>query len=159
MKFLPPDAYQSRNATLFHNLQTRIRAALPHSRIEHVGASAVPGAYSKGDLDIFVGIPATEMETSISAIAGLGFSIKADTLRTPELCMLERIDDGTSVAIQLVGNGSKFEFFITFRDALIESPTLLARYNQLKESCTGMSEQDYRQRKTEFIEAALGGDR
>ena len=155
MNFLPPEDYQARNIALFDDLKNHILVELPNARIEHIGASAIPGAYSKGDLDIFVGVPLEEMDVSIRAIEKLGFNPKKDTLRTPELCMLELGANRSDVAIQLVGNGSKFEFFIAFRDALIHSPRLLSSYNRLKESCAGMDYESYRERKSEFIEAVL----
>lgn len=155
MKFLPPEDYQQRNLDLFQDLKSRILKELPDARVEHVGASAIPGALSKGDLDIFVGVAAEALDGSIEAIESMGFRVKQDTLRTPELCMLELGTEGPAVAVQLVANGSRFESFIKFRDALIQSPQLLACYNELKKSCAGMNPESYRARKSTFIEGIL----
>lgn len=95
------------------------------------------------------------MNSSIQAIESLGFEVKPDTLRTRELCMLVLPDSRPDVAVQLVANGSQFESFIDFRDALLQSPGLLSRYNALKLECTGKDSESYRDVKSVFIESAL----
>jgi len=90
-------------------------------------------------------------------LTSLGFKIKENTLKTPELCMLGREDQ--DVALQVVVNGSRYEFFIEFRDKLIQSPELLKRYNELKKSCVSLGVDEYRERKSNFIEQILGLDR
>ena len=56
VKFLEPEAYQPLARELFNRSSSLIRQALPAARIEHIGSSAIEGAVSKGDLDIFVGV-------------------------------------------------------------------------------------------------------
>lgn len=158
MKFLPPSQYQDRNRKLFDLYRARILEKLSFARVEHIGASAMPGAYSKGDLDIFVGVPVEAIEPSVDALASLGFEVKRDTLRTPELCMLVLPDNDPDIAVQLVANESRFESFITFRDALVRSQDLLTRYNALKLECSGMDQESYRERKAAFIEAVVDPD-
>ena len=87
--------------------------AIPTAKVEHIGASSVAGAWSKGDLDIYVEVDPAVFEETIGCLIKLGFREKEDTLRTSELCMLESITDA-EVAIQLVCAGSKFKFFLDF---------------------------------------------
>jgi GrpB-like predicted nucleotidyltransferase (UPF0157 family) len=84
----------------------------------------------------------------------LGFKEKVDTLRTLELCMLES-KSSDDVAFQLVANGSEFEFFLIFRDKLRANPSLVQQYNALKMSCEGLSQDDYRRKKSDFINHVL----
>lgn len=154
MKFYAANHYQTRCHELFEHYQGKIAALLPHARIEHIGASSIPNAVSKGDLDIFVGVEKQNLETSVRALKPLGFEEKQDTLRTADLCMLESIS-GDDVAIQVVANCSQFEFFLAFRDALRQNPKLVEQYNQLKRDCEGMAMDDYRARKSVFVERVL----
>ncbi|WP_345848835.1 GrpB family protein [Shewanella algae] len=80
------------------------------SKVEHIGSSSIPMAISKGDLDIFIGVDAIEFERSIELLKKIGFREVIDTLRTSELCMLESVR-GDNVALQVVVNGSIYEFF------------------------------------------------
>ena len=65
LKFLESDAYQPLARELFDQLSFKIRQALPAARIEHIGSSAIEGAVSKGDLDIFVGVEPQEFHDAI----------------------------------------------------------------------------------------------
>ncbi len=153
MKLYSPEEYQAKCESEFNHYREEISKTLPAARIEHIGASSIPGAVSKGDLDIFIGIDSEIFEESVQALISLGFIKKQNTLRTAELCMLESTSE--DVALQIVSNGSEFEFFLTFRDKLCEECDLVNQYNELKISCTGKSHELYRKKKSEFIENVL----
>ncbi len=56
MKFYPAEQYQAACNELFVRYERDIKTLIPNARVEHVGASSIPFAVSKGDLDIFVGV-------------------------------------------------------------------------------------------------------
>ncbi len=153
MRFYPSKEYQPRCQKLFEDYQRTIQKHLPHAQIEHIGASSIPNSQSKGDLDIYVAVD--NVEQAIATIEQLGFKIKQNTLRTPQLCMLESQKD-EEVAIQLVEKGSSFENFLHFRDKLRSNPKLVEQYNHMKLSCTGHTQEKYRDEKSRFIEKVLG---
>jgi GrpB-like predicted nucleotidyltransferase (UPF0157 family) len=155
MKFLPPHRYQPMARKLFRDLSRRMSAVLPGARIEHVGSSAVQGLWSKGDLDVFVGVPPATFADTIETLASLGFREKTDTLRTNELCQLVVEGYPIPVAIQVVALGSRFEFFLGFCDVLTRNHKLRDDYNRLKRSSAVLDEQEYRERKSQFVEAVL----
>ncbi|MFA0540266.1 GrpB family protein [Vibrio sp. 10N.222.52.B7] len=154
MKFYPAEQYQAACHELFVRYEREIKKLIPNARIEHVGASSIPSAVSKGDLDIFVGVDLGELEDVIERLTTLGFNEKLDTLRTPELCMLESTSSD-DVALQVVANSSEFECFLRFRDKLRANPALVKQYNTLKMSCEGWSQEKYREKKADFIEYVL----
>ncbi|SBT13138.1 GrpB family protein [Vibrio celticus] len=154
MKFYPAEQYQAACNELFVRYERDIKTLIPNARIEHVGASSIPSAVSKGDLDIFVGIESSELEYAIEQLTTLGFNEKLDTLRTPELCMLESTS-AHDVALQVVANGSEFECFLAFRDKLRANPAFVEQYNTLKMSCEGWPQDEYREKKSTFIEHVL----
>ncbi|UPR32064.1 GrpB family protein [Vibrio crassostreae] len=154
MKFYPAEQYQAACNELFVRYERDIKTLIPNARVEHVGASSIPFAVSKGDLDIFVGVESSELEYAIEQLTTLGFNEKLDTLRTPELCMLESTSSD-DVALQVVANGSEFECFLAFRDKLRANPALVEQYNTLKMSCEGWSQEEYREKKADFIEYVL----
>ncbi|MEZ8381150.1 GrpB family protein [Vibrio splendidus] len=154
MKFYPAEQYQAACHELFVRYEREIKKRIPNARIEHVGASSIPSAVSKGDLDIFIGVALGELEDAIERLTTLAFTEKLDTLRTPELCMLESTS-GDDVALQVVTNGSEFECFLRFRDKLRANPALVQQYNTLKMSCEGWPQEEYREKKSDFIEHVL----
>lgn len=104
---------------------------------------------------MFVGVARCDFLRSITLLKQLGYSEKADTLRTESLCMLETRRYASDVAVQLVEDGSPFETFLQFRDLLQANATLLNEYNAMKRACEGLDEERYRRTKTDFIEGLL----
>ena len=155
MQFYKATEYQASCEKLYRKYELEIAVLLPDAIIEHIGASSIPDAVSKGDLDILVGVNGCKLEKAVKLLSTLGFNEKSNTLRTSELCMLEN-SSGEDVAFQVVANGSEFDFFVRFRDKLRESPELVQQYNELKMSCTSWSHEEYRRKKSAFIEHVLG---
>ncbi|MBJ8500814.1 MULTISPECIES: GrpB family protein [Acinetobacter] len=154
MVFLEPEQYQQRCAQLFNSYQKDISTLLPFAKIEHIGSSAIPNAISKGDLDIYIEVMSEQFEFAIERLKTLNFIEKPNTLRTHELCMLESLSDD-DVALQIVVSGSIFTFFLAFKNKLIDSPTLVNEYNQLKLQCSHLDLDQYRAIKADFINRVL----
>ncbi|MGN5754722.1 GrpB family protein [Acinetobacter calcoaceticus] len=154
MVFLEPEQYQQRCVQLFNSYKKDISTLLPFAKIEHIGSSAIPNAISKGDLDIYVKVKPDQFEFAIAQLKALNFIEKQNTLRTDELCMLESLNND-DVAFQIVVTDSLFTFFLTFRNKLMDSPTLVNEYNQLKLECSHLDHDQYRTIKTGFINRVL----
>ncbi|KRI59784.1 hypothetical protein APC62_16910 [Acinetobacter pittii] len=154
MVFLEPEQYQQRCAQLFNSYQKDISTLLPFAKIEHIGSSAIPNAISKGDLDIYVEVKPDQFKFAIERLKTLNFIEKQNTLRTHELCMLESLNND-DVAFQIVVTDSVFTFFLAFKNKLINSPTLVNEYNQLKLQCSHLDPDQYRTIKSDFINRVL----
>ena len=157
MKLLEPAQYQGTAAAIFAAESAQIAAILPRAHIEHIGASSIAGAISKGDLDICVLVPMQDHARSVNTLEAAGYVVKSDTLRTPALCMLQSPCTTLDVALQVVATGSEFEFFLHFRDALRANPPLVAQYNQLKQRFAASGMDRYREEKSRFIAEVLKG--
>ncbi|ENW80929.1 hypothetical protein F909_02219 [Acinetobacter sp. ANC 3929] len=156
MQFFSALQYQPACKQLFEDYKNKILQLTPFAIVEHIGSSAIPNAISKGDLDIYVEVPAHHFLDTIEKLQQLNFKEKLDTLRTDQLCMLEsQLHD---VALQIVVTGSEFCNFLIFRDRLRNAPSLTEQYNQLKQRCIGFSQEQYREIKTEFIQSILALD-
>ena len=155
MEFFHPKEYLKEATETFVLVSQRIQSVLPLAKIEHIGSSAISGALSKGDLDIFVGVNGKQFGDSVKKLKGLGFKVKKGTLRTSSLYMLEAFGYKMDVGIQLVKLGSEFEFFLVFRDLMNSNPSLVEEYNRLKEESVGLKPDDYRKVKLQFIEKVL----
>lgn len=155
MKLLSPEQYQPKAHLLFQALRRQLEPLLPHHGIEHIGASAIPAAISKGDLDICIITPNGQLADTITIIKTLGYREKEDTLRTDQLCMLIPQSGNNDVALQIIEAGSQFEFFLTFRNALRANPSWVVDYNQVKQAAASLSEEEYRHKKADFIDSIL----
>ena len=155
MKFLPPKACQLAASRTFRPLSRQIKAKLPDAKIAHIGSSSIKGLWSKGDLDIYVGVPRNQFAASIKKLKKLGFIEKRGTLRNRSLWPFIATGYPIDVGIQLVATGSKFEFFLTFRKLLSRSSKLKREYNRLKLASRHLSETEYRRKKSLFITSVL----
>jgi GrpB-like predicted nucleotidyltransferase (UPF0157 family) len=138
----------------------RVRAELsgylPDASIEHVGATAVPGSLTKGDLDLLVRVSQREFEC---AAARLERSLDPKPAnRLADLASFEaEPEDGVPIGVQLVvADGRSDRLFLRWRDRLIEEPDLLERYNEFKREHRDLDYQEYTEAKAKFIEEALG---
>jgi GrpB-like predicted nucleotidyltransferase (UPF0157 family) len=152
---LAPRHYQDRALAAYADAELLLSAILPEARIEHVGASAVAGAYSKGDVDICVSVAQHAFFEALGVLGEAGFTIRPQALRTDQLCVLDAPDAEVPLGVQLIEAGSRFDNFTRFRDALRADAALLARYNALRIAAGPQGEAAYRGAKNGFIDAVL----
>ncbi len=152
---LAPRHYQERAIAVFEDAELLLSAILPDARVEHVGASAIPGAYSKGDVDLCVAAPQDGFHEALGVLGEAGFSIRAGTLRTEQLCVLDAPASDVALSVRLVDAGSGRDAFTTFRDALRADPTLLARYNAVRIEAAPRGAAAYASAKDDFIRGVL----
>jgi GrpB-like predicted nucleotidyltransferase (UPF0157 family) len=150
-------------------LQEKIAAAIAaHSKvirkivpckvnIHHVGSTAVPGALTKGDLDLLVLVKPNDFPAAEAAIAA-HYSRNEESDRSSVFASFKRDDADPPLGIQLTCDDELAQAFLLFLERIRQAPALLKEYNELKQECEGLSVERYRQRKTEFIERVLAGD-
>ncbi len=134
----------------------RLSRLLPTAEIEHVGATAVPGALTKGDLDILVRVQADDFAPSIVVLTD-EYAIHQPQNWTSTLAsFIDPAELHPEVGVQLVVAASADDaLFGPFRDALIGDPDLLQQYNALKRRLDGADHATYTAVKGEFVEQIL----
>jgi GrpB-like predicted nucleotidyltransferase (UPF0157 family) len=137
----------------------RIARLLPGAEVTHVGSTAVPGALTKGDVDLMVRVAADELEAAARALSG-AYAIHQPENWSPTFASFLDAEAGDPpVGVQLVAEGSKDEaLFEPFLAALRDDPELLAEYNALKRRLDGSDYELYTRAKGEFIERVLASD-
>ncbi|WP_349609496.1 MULTISPECIES: GrpB family protein [Cupriavidus] len=141
---------------MFRSLRPRLAAVLPpDAAIEHVGATAVSGCLTKGDLDISVQVGPEAFAAADLALSGL-FERNTGSVRTDSFSAFKCDEVRPPVGIQLVVRGAPLDVFVRFRDSLLADPALIERYNALKRSQEGAEMRAYRAAKSAFIASVLG---
>lgn len=154
MELFESEQCVSRAKATFEEWKTIIETEIPSSHVEHIGSTAICGALTKGDIDLYVEVPEDLHAKAVSTIETMGFTIKLDTHRDSHLCMLEH-QSVEGLAVQVVARDSKYRFFLDFRDALNCDQHLVEQYNALKTSCIGSTPEQYREQKSQFIHRVL----
>lgn len=156
VRIRPSDDIRDRADAAFERHRSVVLALLPDADVEHVGATAVPGALTKGDVDVLVRVGEADFPTAVDVLSHR-YAIHQPHNWTPTLASFKAQEPSElEVGVQLVVAGSDADgFFGPFRDALINRPALLAEYNQLKRTLDGLDYERYTERKGEFVERVL----
>jgi GrpB-like predicted nucleotidyltransferase (UPF0157 family) len=155
--FVLVETEQARGAAqaLFNSLLPILTARLPSSaEIRHIGATAVPGCLTKGDLDIVVRVPPEDFSRADAALSKL-FVRNLGSASTKDFSAFEDSTCHPPLGVQLTAIGGEFDGFHQFVDALLASPQLVAAYNALKRGCHGGTMANYRKAKDEFVARVL----
>lgn len=140
-------------AALYDRIQRELRPILPASAdIRHVGATAIPGCLTKGDLDLVVRVEAADFPLAEACLAAR-FGRNTGSVRTDDFAAFA--DDALALGIQLTAKDGRFDTFHRFTAALQADALLVERYNALKRRCAGGSMAAYRAEKAAFIEEVV----
>lgn len=140
---------------LFETVSASLAGMLPSTAdIRHIGATAVPGCLTKGDLDIVVRIPAEDFEAADALLASR-FARNDGSQRTPTFSAFEDTDCHPHLGIQLATTDGPSDVFHLFVEALRASPALIEEYNALKRCHDGGDMAVYRAAKDVFVERVL----
>lgn len=133
----------------------RLRPLLPAAEIDHIGATAIPGALTKGDIDLVVRVPAAEFAAAI-AVLSAHFTVKQRENWTPDFASF---GDDTAyelpLGVQLIVQTAAPDFMTFLRDHLRAHPAALAAYNRLKTTHAPQGAEAYWQAKHDFFTAIL----
>jgi GrpB-like predicted nucleotidyltransferase (UPF0157 family) len=140
----------------FQQHSRAIRALLPEAEVEHMGATAVPGSLTKGDLDLLVRVRAEWFADAVTALQDR-YSIHQPENWTPTYASFsDEHGHDPPVGIQLVVAGSDLDVaFVAIRRLLRSRPDLVERSNELKRSFEGGNPDEYVAAKQVFIEGLL----
>jgi GrpB-like predicted nucleotidyltransferase (UPF0157 family) len=133
-----------------------IERLLASTTIEHIGATAVPGSLTKGDLDLLVAVPAADFGDAKHRLAERYAPHYPEEWEAERASFAEVPEADLPVGVQLVVAGGEDErVFLAWRDRLRSEPELLERYNELKSRHGGDDYDAYTAAKARFIEAAV----
>lgn len=150
-----PDRARRAADTLFAALEHDLGPQLPASaEMLHVGATAIPGCLTKGDLDVAIRVDADDFPAA-AAILAARFAPNAGSIRTADFAAFEGRVMAPALGLQLTVRDGQFDVFHRFAVALRADPSLVARYNALKIRCDGAPMSAYRQIKAAFIREIL----
>jgi GrpB-like predicted nucleotidyltransferase (UPF0157 family) len=144
---------------LFERVSSSLQPSLPSvADIRHIGATAVPGCLTKGDLDIVIRVPAGEFQR-VDVLLASRFARNEGSIRTENFSAFEDSSTDPHLGIQLTVIDGPRDFFHRFVEALRQSPKLLGEYNALKCLHDGGEMAIYRAAKDAFVARVLAGAR
>jgi GrpB-like predicted nucleotidyltransferase (UPF0157 family) len=144
---------------LFERVRNSLAPLLPSDAdIRHIGATAVSGCLTKGDLDIVIRVPSKAFRQA-DALLARHFARNDGSIRTASFSAFEDESTDPHLGIQLTMASGPHDFFHLFVEALRRSPDLVSEYNTLKLHHEGSDMAIYRSAKDAFVERVLAGAR
>lgn len=140
---------------VLERLFVQLKQLVPDAELHHIGATAIPGALTKGDLDVLMQVAPLQFKAAIIALKQQ-FDVKQKENWTAEFASFG--DDASyelPIGIQVVVKGSKDDFLLFLRDYLIANPDALAEYNRIKISTCEHGTKPYWSAKNEFLTKIL----
>jgi len=136
-----------------------VRSALmpilpPAAEILHVGATAIPGCLTKGDLDIVVRVEGADFAAAERCLAAR-FTRNEGSVRTDSFAAFEDAGRTPHLGIQLTVKDGPIDVFHRFAANLRADPELVDRYNTLKRAHHDHPMTLYRAAKDVFISDVL----
>jgi GrpB-like predicted nucleotidyltransferase (UPF0157 family) len=133
-------------------MQKRLAVLVPGAECHHVGATAIPGAVTKGDVDVLVRVSPAGFSSAVGALSR-GFVVKQpDNWTTSFASFGDDTGGDLPLGIQLVVRDSENDFLLYLRDYLIANRAALDDYNCLKRSHALEGAEGYWQAKNAFLE-------
>lgn len=150
-----PDAARAAAEQLFQDVKKELSQVIPASaEVLHIGATAIPGCLTKGDVDIVVRVDPVDFAEADIRIAKQ-FARNDDSVCNVEFAAFEDKDRTPHLGIQLTAKGGAFDFFHRFADALRKNPEVVKQYNDLKRTHSNRPMATYRVAKDAFIANVL----
>lgn len=153
--FQPSAEFLKQAHSLFEQHKQKILEALPYAQVEHIGATSVAGALTKGDLDLQVKVDEEHFSLAVDQLKDLYEIHQPENWTRCYASFKEGISQVLPVGVQVVIAGSEDDFFTRLRDMLIAQPELLAEMNELKSSFEGRDMESYIKAKGSFYERLL----
>ena len=111
---LAPRHYQDLATAAYEDAELLLSSILPDARIEHVGASAIAGAYSRGGVDICVAVPRDAFDESLGVLCEAGYVAGAHDEGADRRAALVAPHGDVALTLQLIESGSAHESLMRF---------------------------------------------
>jgi len=132
-------------------VRTRVQVLGLPGDVVLLGGSSVPGALTRGDIDLHLRVPPTEFARVVETLKAV-FAVVHPEIWAPTLATFAVADD-PPVGLAVTPAGSEHDLrFTRSWQLLAADPALIQEYNAVKRSVT---DADYEARKSAFFDMLL----
>ena len=154
LHFRPAHTFRRRIEKAFQEEQEKIERLLPRAEVVHTGATSLPAALTRGDLDIHVRVSAGDFSQAREAFALVYTSHRAD-MWTAGFATFVAANAPIATGVALTAMGSEHDRrFVVAWERLERDPQLLEAHNAIKLKYEGAVDADsYEAAKSAFFTA------
>jgi len=155
VQLLASTQIQAAAAAAYEDAELLLTSILPDARIEHVGATAVPGALSRGGVDICVAVPRDAFDEALGVLLEAGYLQRSQEDAADRHAVLAMPLADVPLTLQLIESGSTHESLLRVRDALRADAALRERLDAAKTESAAHGDAAYAAAKARFFDAFL----
>ncbi len=136
-------------------IAARLAALLPKAEFHHVGATAICGALTKGDVDVLLRVEQADFTSAVSVLRR-HFAIKQPENWTESFASFG--DDDAypfPLGVQLMVRDSESDFMLFLHEYFSSNAVRLAEYNRIKTESAPLGPDAYWRAKDRYLSAIL----
>jgi hypothetical protein len=133
--------------------RARLGPLLPPHELVLTGGTSVPGALTKGDVDLHLRVDATRFETTVATLRGIYTVVLPEIWSGTLATFAADAPLPTGIAVTPIGSEHDIRFRVCWQ-LLAARPDLLAGYNEMKRTAGP----GYEARKSAFFDRLTAGD-
>lgn len=123
---------------------------VPGSPVEHIGATALPDGFTKGDLDVNLRVAADQFDGVVERLSAR-FEIAQPQNWTPTYASFNDSGRALPAGIQVTVEGSPDDFLVALRDRLLADEPLRREYERVKRDAAPSGPGAYWSAKDAFL--------
>jgi GrpB-like predicted nucleotidyltransferase (UPF0157 family) len=134
-----------------------VSGVVPDADVEHVGATALPGGTTKGDVDVSLRVAPERFAAAVAALR-TRYEVAQPENWTATFASFSAPGYELPLGIQVAARGSADDFLVALRDRMRAEPELARAYDEVKRGAAGAGPEAYWAAKDAFLKAVLGAD-
>ena len=151
MRLIPASDVQDQAQDILQAERTRLLPAIPGAQLLLTGAASVPGALTKGDVDLHLRVPRSGFAAAVDELSRR-YRIVHPDIWTDGFATFELDAYALPTGIALTAVGDEHEtLFIRSWERIASDPAALAAYNAMKERGVELDGAGYEAAKSAFF--------
>jgi len=156
LTFRPSSELHERALAIFEAERRRLADLAPGGELVLTGATSLPAALTRGDIDLHLRVPPSDFTTAVEALKQ-PYRVVHPQIWTESLATFEVPDAPLPTGVAVTPIGSEHDIRFTKSWALLaHAPQLLEAYNDLKRRYEGGDVDAYEAAKSAFFTELLG---
>ena len=155
MKLTPVDDMAVEIGSTLQSALGRLREVLPDAEIHHVGATSLPGAITKGDVDLVIRVDRQDFGAVISLLCTQYSRKQEENWSSAFGSFGDDHGYALPLGIQVVVRGAEEDIFLSQRDYLLAHRDVLDKYNRIKAEHAGEAGNGYWRAKHAFFSGVM----
>ena len=133
------------------SIAARLAALLPDAEFHHIGATAIPGAITKGDVDVLLRVEALRFASAVEIMRQHFITKQPENWTESFASFGHDCSFPFPLGVQLVIQDSESDFFLFLHEYFTSDSRHLAEYNRIKKESAPLGAEEYWKAKDRFL--------